>query len=48
VADLRWLVENEFACAAEDVLWRRGKLGLRLNEDERAAVTAWMTQNQSV
>lgn len=47
-AELRWLVENEFACAAEDVLWRRGKLGLRLNEDERAAVAVWMTQNQSV
>ncbi len=47
-AELRWLVDNEFACAAEDVLWRRGKLGLRLNEDERAAVAAWMTRNQSV
>ncbi|MFY0621611.1 MAG: glycerol-3-phosphate dehydrogenase [Pelagimonas sp.] len=46
-AELRWLVGNEFACAAEDVLWRRGKLGLRLNEDERAGVAAWMTQNQS-
>ena len=27
-AELRWLVDKEWACTAQDVLWRRTKLGL--------------------
>ncbi len=41
-AELRWLMSHEFACTAEDVLWRRSKLGLRLNADQVAAVAAWI------
>ncbi len=37
-AELRYLVAEEWAATAEDVLWRRTKLGLRLDEDEKAAV----------
>ena len=33
-AELRWLVENEWARTAEDVLWRRTKLGLRFTPGE--------------
>jgi glycerol-3-phosphate dehydrogenase len=33
-AELRWLMDHEFARTAEDVLWRRTKLGLRLTADE--------------
>ena len=40
-AELRWLVEREWAQTAEDVLWRRSKLGLHLSAAERATVAAW-------
>lgn len=36
--ELRWLVDREYARTAEDVLWRRTKLGLHMNEAEREAV----------
>jgi glycerol-3-phosphate dehydrogenase len=41
-AELRYLVEEEWAATAEDVLWRRSKLGLHLTAEEKAAVEAWM------
>ncbi len=40
-AELNYLHEHEWARRAEDVLWRRTKLGLHMNEGERAAVAAW-------
>ncbi len=41
-AELRWLKEREFARTAEDVLWRRTKLGLLTSVTERDAVESWM------
>ena len=43
-AELRWLVAHEFAHTAEDVLWRRTKLGLRLDAAQVAAVDDWMRE----
>ena len=40
--EVRWLMENEFARHAEDVVWRRSKLGLRLSDYEVAALEVWM------
>ncbi len=40
-AELRYLHAHEWARTAEDVLWRRTKLGLHLDNDQRAAVAAW-------
>ena len=40
--EVRWLMEKEWARTANDVLWRRSKLGLRLSADEAAALDAWM------
>lgn len=40
-AELRHLVEHEWAHGAEDVLWRRSKLGLHLTPAQREAVAAW-------
>jgi glycerol-3-phosphate dehydrogenase len=37
-AEVRWLRDREFARSAEDVVWRRSKLGLRMNAAEIAAV----------
>ncbi|MEM7507207.1 MAG: glycerol-3-phosphate dehydrogenase [Pseudomonadota bacterium] len=43
-AEVRWLMTREWARCADDVLWRRSKLGLRLSVDERRALDAWMTE----
>jgi glycerol-3-phosphate dehydrogenase len=40
--ELTWLVEREFARTAEDVLWRRTKLGLVMSEDEKRTVEEWL------
>jgi glycerol-3-phosphate dehydrogenase len=40
--ELSYLVEREWARTAEDVLWRRSKLGLRLNPAEIAELETWM------
>jgi len=40
-AELRYLVCNEFAATAEDVLWRRSKLGLHISPAARARVEHW-------
>ncbi len=40
-AELQYLHEHEWARGADDVLWRRSKLGLHLTSDERDAVQHW-------
>ncbi len=40
-AELDFLHAHEWARCAEDVLWRRSKLGLHFTEAQRAAVDAW-------
>ncbi|UXH78716.1 glycerol-3-phosphate dehydrogenase [Roseateles amylovorans] len=40
-AELRYLVREEWATTADDVLWRRSKLGLHYDDAQRAAVAAW-------
>jgi glycerol-3-phosphate dehydrogenase len=40
-AELRHLVTQEWARRADDVLWRRSKLGLHFSAAERDAVDAW-------
>ena len=34
MAEVEWLMEHEFARTAEDILWRRTKLGLRLTQED--------------
>ncbi len=41
-AELRYLVENEWAQTADDVLWRRSKLGLKATAEERTAIGAYI------
>ncbi len=41
-AEVRWLRDREFARTADDLLWRRTKLGLAMPAAERAAVAKWM------
>lgn len=42
--ELRWMVEEEWARTAEDVLWRRSKLGLAFTAEEIAALQGRMAE----
>jgi glycerol-3-phosphate dehydrogenase len=46
-AELRYLVNREWARTAEDVLWRRSKLGLHLNASEVRELQIWMQSIQA-
>ena len=37
-----WLMNHEYARAAADVVWRRNKLGLRMDQHQIAALDDWM------
>jgi glycerol-3-phosphate dehydrogenase len=41
-AEVRWLMEHEFASSVDDVVWRRSKLGLRMTQTEIDALAGWM------
>jgi glycerol-3-phosphate dehydrogenase len=43
-AEVRYLMAQEWALTAEDVLWRRSKLGLLLSDDERARLAQFMAE----
>ena len=43
-AEVRYLMTKEWAQTADDVLWRRSKLGLRFSEAERSALERFMAQ----
>ncbi|MEM8554528.1 MAG: glycerol-3-phosphate dehydrogenase [Pseudomonadota bacterium] len=40
--EVAWLMDNEYAFEAADVVWRRSKLGLRMTDDQIAHLDAWM------
>ena len=40
--EVAWLMSREYARTAEDVVWRRSALGLRLSADQIAALGRWM------
>jgi glycerol-3-phosphate dehydrogenase len=40
--EVRYLIEHEWARTADDVTWRRSKLGLHMTPAERSALAAWM------
>ncbi|WP_210528239.1 glycerol-3-phosphate dehydrogenase [Rubellimicrobium arenae] len=46
-SELRWLMEREYALMAEDVLWRRSKLGLRFDAAMTARLDRWMQQHRA-
>ena len=39
---LRYLEHYEWACTAEDILWRRTKLGLKAASDNAASLERWV------
>lgn len=46
--ELEYLVAHEFARTAEDVLWRRSKLGMHLTAEAQAAVGRWFANRTLV
>jgi glycerol-3-phosphate dehydrogenase len=41
-AEVDYLVQNEWAQTAEDILWRRSKLGLHVGHETAARLRAWL------
>ena len=45
-AEVRWLMDREWARTAEDVVWRRSKLGLRMDAESVDRLDRWMREFQ--
>ncbi|MFQ6548202.1 glycerol-3-phosphate dehydrogenase [Aestuariibius sp. 2305UL40-4] len=45
--EVKWLMDKEYARTTEDVVWRRSKLGLRLETEAIAALDDWMTKQRA-
>lgn len=45
-AEVRWLMDREYARTAADVLWRRSKLGLRMGREQAERLDRWMEVRQ--
>ena len=46
--EVDWLIKHEFARTAEDILWRRSKLGLRMSGEEIEALRDYVAKRMSV
>jgi len=46
--EIRWLIDQEFACTAEDILWRRSKLGLHMSKTEQQVVARWFADQDQL
>lgn len=45
--EVDWLIDEEWACSAEDILWRRTKLGLRIGQEDAAALEAHVANKRT-
>jgi glycerol-3-phosphate dehydrogenase len=43
--EIKYLMSLEWALTADDIVWRRSKLGLRLTADQIAAIDTWIAAN---
>ena len=41
-AEVEWLMDKEYAQSADDVVWRRSKLGLRMDQKQIGALDQWI------
>jgi len=46
-AELRWMMTREYVRTAEDAVWRRTKLGLRLSKDQIATIDDWIKTQEA-
>jgi glycerol-3-phosphate dehydrogenase len=47
-AELRWMIAREWASTADDVLWRRSKLGLRMSAAQAQQVASFLARSGTV
>ncbi len=45
--EVRYLIDREFVTSAQDILWRRSKLGLHMPEDERIDFINWFDETHT-
>jgi glycerol-3-phosphate dehydrogenase len=45
--EIDWLIAEEWACEADDVLWRRTKCGLHMTAEQRAAAADYIARMRS-
>jgi len=43
-AEVEWLQDKEFARSADDILWRRTKLGLRFDPKDKEELARWLSE----
>ena len=43
-AEVDYLINREWACTAQDILWRRTKLGLHFSAEEEARLAQYLTE----
>jgi glycerol-3-phosphate dehydrogenase len=46
--EVEYLVAHEWAETADDILWRRSKLGLRFAPEQRAALEDYLANSRNV
>jgi len=44
--EVAWLMDEEWATTADDILWRRSKLGLRFSVAETKALASWLADRR--
>lgn len=44
--EVQWLMDREWASTADDVLWRRSKVGLRVSKEEAERLDVWMASTK--
>jgi len=44
-AEIRYLIEHEWARTAQDILWRRTKLGLHASDADRSRLEGWLARH---
>jgi glycerol-3-phosphate dehydrogenase len=46
-AEIEYLLDQEWACSAADILWRRSRLGLHLPPGAARQLDAWIAQRRT-
>lgn len=46
-AEVDYLIRDEFAESADDILWRRTKLGLKFTDEERKSLSAYLKEKKN-
>lgn len=43
--EVEYLIKNEWAMTAEDIIWRRSKLGYHMSDDQKNVLSNWVSSN---